>query len=38
MIVSDFANIICGVFSKLSFMTFEIMFVFIASERYFNVS
>ena len=35
-VMSDFANIICGV--RLSFRTFKILFVFIASECYFNVS
>ena len=33
-VLSDFANIICS--SRLSFRTFKILFVFIASERYFN--
>ena len=38
-VLSDFANIICGVpQGSLSFRTFKILFVCIASERYFRVS
>ena len=40
IVLSDFANIICGVpqGSVLGFRTFKILFVFIASERYLKVS
>ena len=34
-VLSDFTNIIC---KRLRFRTFEIVFVFIAYERYFDVS
>ena len=37
-VVSDLANIICGVPHCSVFRTFKILFVFIASERYFKVS
>ena len=37
-VLSDFANIICGVPQGSVLRTFKILFVFIASERYFTVS
>ena len=37
-VLYDFANIICSVPQDSVFRTFKILFVFIASERYFKVS